>query len=217
MLVPHSSVSAPVGNSFDTSVGSGFHALHHRERLDIVNRMGDIGVVTLWSPLRAARRAIDASCSALLDPTRSRIAVIANLYGDGMYAMLCNLLFNPQMRHLVAIGEDLGLPTCEELEAFFGRGLEDAEMLGAPVKRIRGTGRVFPVSEDFDEAILRERVSFRYLGKLSTNGPGLSSCGACASCPRTAGRAHASVFGWSSTSHQRASAPTRPRTRLRTK
>ncbi len=134
----------------------------------MVNPTGDVGLVTLWSPLRSAKRRLAEISAELLDPERSRVAVISNLYGDGMYAMLCNLLFNPQVRHLIAIGQDLGLSTCEELEAFLERGLEDATMLGAPVKRIRGTGRVFPAIAEFDERRLRERLSFSYLGKLSS-------------------------------------------------
>jgi thymidylate synthase len=72
------------------------------------------------------------------------------------------------VRHLIAIGQDLGLPTCDELEAFLEHGLEDAVMFGAPMKRIRGTGRVFPAIAGFDELRLRERLSFSYLGRLSS-------------------------------------------------
>jgi len=150
-----------------------FKALYYPELLHPVNPAGDVGLVTLWSPLRSARRALEAISPEILDPGGSRIAVIANLYGDGMYAMFCNLLFNPQVRHLIAIGEDLGLPTCAEIAAFLERGLEDTEMLGVPMKRIRGTGRIFPVLADFDEQALRGRLSFRCLGKLS--GPSLAS------------------------------------------
>jgi hypothetical protein len=145
-----------------------FEALYHAERLHMVNPAGDVGIVTLWSPLRSARRRLAEISAELLDPARSRVAVISNLYGDGMYAMLCNLLYNPQVRHLIAIGQDLGLPTCEELEAFLEHGLEDATMLGASVKRIRGTDRVFPAGAGFEERRLRERLSFAYLGKLSS-------------------------------------------------
>jgi hypothetical protein len=145
-----------------------FEALYHAERLHVVNPTGDVGIVTLWSPLRSAKRRLAEISAELLDPRRSRVAVISNLYGDGMYAMLCNLLYNPRVRHLIAIGQDLGLPTCDELEAFLEHGLEDATMLGAPVKRIRGTGRVFPAIAQFHERRLRERLSFSYLGKLSS-------------------------------------------------
>jgi Thymidylate synthase len=145
-----------------------FEALYHAERLHLVNPAGDVGLVTLWSPLRSARRRLAEISAELLDPQRSRVAVVSNLYGDGMYAMLCNLLFNPQVRHLIAIGQDLGLSTCDELEAFLEHGLEDAVMFGAPVKRIMGTGRVFPATAGFDELRLRKRLSFSYLGKLSS-------------------------------------------------
>jgi hypothetical protein len=144
-----------------------FEALYYPELLHPVNPAGDVGLVTLWSPLRTARRTLAGISSELLDPERSRIAVISNLYGDGMYAMFCNLLYNPQVRHLIAIGEDLGLSTCAEIAAFLAHGLEDTELLGVPMRRIRGTGRVFPALADFDEQALRRRLSFRCLGKLS--------------------------------------------------
>ncbi len=135
----------------------------------MVNPAGDVGVVTLWSPVRSAKRRLAEISAELLDPDRSRVAVISNLFGDGMYAMLCNLLYNPQVRHLVAIGQDLGLPTCEELEAFLEHGLEDATLLGSPVKRVRNTSRLFPATAGFDEGRLREQLSFSYLGKLSSD------------------------------------------------
>jgi len=145
-----------------------FQALYHGELLRLVNPAGDVGVVTLWSPLRSAERRLEAISPEILDETRSRVAVISNLYGDGMYAMFCNLLYNPQVRHVIAIGEDLGLRSCQEIEAFLALGTEDTVMLGLPMRRIVGTDRVFPSIREFDERRLRERLSFRYLGKLSS-------------------------------------------------
>src|SRR5262249_21691015 len=55
----------------------------------------------------------------------------------------------------------------EELAAFVAHGLEDDELLGAAVKRIPGTSRVFPAVEAFDAAALRERLTFHALGRLS--------------------------------------------------
>jgi thymidylate synthase len=144
-----------------------FEALYHRDQLHPVNPRGDVGLLTLWSPYPTVERKLREIAPELLDPERSRIAVVANLYGDGMLAMFCNLLFNPQIRHLVAIGEDLGLSTRQEIELFLEHGLEEAEMLGAAVKRVPGTERVFPPLPNFDPQALRARLSFRYLGKLS--------------------------------------------------
>jgi Thymidylate synthase len=143
-----------------------FDALYYPDRVNVINPAGDVGLITLWSPLRTVRRKL----SAVLDPAGgSRVAAVANLYGDGMLAMLCNLLYNPQVRHLVAVGEDLGLSTCDELEAVLTRGLEDDVMLGQPVWRVPGTARVFPVVEGFDPGLLR-RITFRCFGKLSRDG-----------------------------------------------
>ena len=147
--------------------GLSFDALLYGDLLRVVNPHGDVGVLTMWSPWRAVERKLGEIAPYALDPERSRVAVVANLYGDGMHAMFCNLLHNPQVRHLVAIGERLGLPTTHEIEAFLRDGLEDAEVLGRPVKRVRGTQRVFPAVPGFDDERLRRSVSFRYLGKLS--------------------------------------------------
>jgi thymidylate synthase len=143
-----------------------FDALYYPDRVNVINPAGDVGLITLWSPFRTVRRKL----SGVLDPADgSRVAAVANLYGDGMLAMLCNLLYNPQVRHLVAVGEDLGLSTCDELAAFLARGVEDDVMLGQPVWRVPGTARVFPVVPGFDPELLR-RVTFRAFGKLSRDG-----------------------------------------------
>lgn len=152
--------------------GLTFEPLYYRELLRLVNLRGDVGLLTLWSPTRTVARKLGEVAPELLDGDRSRIAVVANLYGDGMLAMFCNLLFNPQIRHLVAIGEDLGMSTREEIESFLDHGLVDAEMLGLPVKRVAATERVFPSLPGFDSQALRQRLSFRYLGKLSLPGLG---------------------------------------------
>lgn len=152
--------------------GLTFEPLYHRELLQPVNPRGDVGLLTLWSPIRTVVRKLDQVAPEVLDAGHSRVAVVANLYGDGMLAMFCNLLFNPQIRHLVAIGQDMGLSTREEIELFLEHGLVDAEMLGVPVKRVANTERVFPPLPGFDAQALRARLSFRYLGKLSRPGLG---------------------------------------------
>jgi Thymidylate synthase len=153
-----------------------FEPIYYADRLEIVNPVGDIGLVTLWTPLRTAKRLLAQLSPEILDPALSRVASIANLYGDGMPQMMCNLLYNPQIRHLVAVGEDLGLPITEELAAFFERGLEEAVMLGTIVCRIPGTTRIFPKLDGFDTERLLRQVSFTHAGKLSgDNAVGLPS------------------------------------------
>jgi thymidylate synthase len=163
-----------------------FVALYHGDRLRVINPHGDVGLITLWSPWKTVERKLGEVSPDLLDPARSRIAVAANLYGDGMFAMVCNLLFNPQIRHLIALGADLDLPTCDELEAFLRDGLEETELLGAPLRRIVGTARVFPAADGFDAERLRRTLTFRALGKLSTPGLGETLLTALDELPRAA-------------------------------
>jgi hypothetical protein len=160
-----------------------FKALYYADRLDLVNPAGDVGVVTLWTPLDTAKRVLEHVSPGIFDPESSRIAVVANLYGDGMHQMMCNLLYNPQIRHLIAAGEDLGLPTVAEIEAFLQYGVEENEMLGAPVLRIPGTTRFFPFLQDFDAARLQRRLSFAYLGKLAGRGAAQALRGYLSSLP----------------------------------
>jgi thymidylate synthase len=149
-----------------------FEALYHGDRLHLVNPEGDVGLLTLWSPVAAVRRKLQESDPRLLDPAASRIAVIANLYGDGMQAMLCNLLFNPQVRHLVAVGNDLGLGVPAQIEAFLRDGLEPATLLGRPYLRIAGTDRLFEAAPGFDAERLRATLTFAWLGRLRQPGLG---------------------------------------------
>lgn len=144
-----------------------FEALYYADLVRVVNPVGDVGLITMWSPMRTVERKLDEVAPGLLDPSRSRVAVVANLYGDGMHSMFCNLLWNPQIRHLIAIGEDLGLGAADDVEALLDGGLVDAEILGKPVKRIAGRERIFPAVESFDDARLREQLTFRAFGKLS--------------------------------------------------
>src|SRR5689334_2266535 len=64
--------------------GSGmrFEPLYHADRLRIINPLGDIGIVTLWSRVEQALEKLQAIRPELVDPSRSRIAAISNLYGD---------------------------------------------------------------------------------------------------------------------------------------
>ncbi len=117
-----------------------FKPLYHADRLTLLNPRGDVGIVTLWSKTDSVH-GILAGAGVDLAPETSRIAVIANLYGNGLPHMLRNLLHNPQIRHLVICGANLS-GSREWLLNFFEKGLEEHVFLGVSGFRIAGTNRV---------------------------------------------------------------------------
>lgn len=116
-----------------------FEALYYKDRIRIVNPSGDVGIATLWSQADSVYKVLETAGVDLSPPT-SRIAVIANLYGNGLPQMLRNLLWNPQVRHVLIVGKNLS-GSREWLLNFFKNGIEEVEFLRATAFRIRGTDR----------------------------------------------------------------------------
>lgn len=117
-----------------------FDPLYYGDRLHIVNKAGDVGIVTLWSQIKQVLR-LFTELEVDLNPDTSRIAVVGNLYGNGLPHLLRNLLWNPQIGHLLILGQNLS-SSREELIQFFHKGIEPVEFLGSPSFRIIGTNRV---------------------------------------------------------------------------
>lgn len=116
-----------------------FEPLYFADRLTIVNPHGDVALTTLWSKVESARKVLDEA-GIDLTPDTSRLAVISNLYGNGLPQMLRDLLWNPQIRHIVILGKNLS-GSREWLVNFFEHGLEEVEFLGSKAHRIRNTQR----------------------------------------------------------------------------
>ncbi|WP_155892097.1 thymidylate synthase [Conexibacter woesei] len=153
-----------------TTAAPTWEARYYADRLHDVNPMGDVGLILLWSPYEHVRKKLAREAPAVLDPARSRVATVANLYGDGLHGMLSNLLYNPQVRHLIAFGRKLGQDSCAEIEALLAHGLEETTLLGAPMLRIPGTSRYFRRGNGLDVTPLQERLTFTYAGKPSDDG-----------------------------------------------
>ena len=117
-----------------------FQPLHFGDRLHHINPSGDVGVVTLWSRVPQIVKILTA-LEIDLGVATSRIAVIGNLYGNGLPHLLRNLLYNPQIQYLIILGQDLS-GSKEDLIGFFQNGLEATEFLGNPTYRIKGRKRI---------------------------------------------------------------------------
>jgi thymidylate synthase len=130
-----------------------FIPLYYPDKLQLVNPMGDIGVVTLWSPTKSIHKKLAAS-GVDLDPASARIAVLGTLYGNGLPELLHNLLYNPQIAHLLILGKDLA-GSRQELTGFFAHGLEETRYLGSPMYRIVGSKRTLDGSVTPQDFIAR--------------------------------------------------------------
>lgn len=117
-----------------------FVPLHFGRKIRIVNPRGRIGILTLWSKIEFVEGKL-GELGIDLNPGTSPIAVIGNLYGNGLPHLLRNLLYNPQIRDLIVCGADRS-GSRGELVSFFERGLEQGTSLGQAVTRIAGTNRV---------------------------------------------------------------------------
>ena len=117
-----------------------FIPLHFAGKLRVINPAARLGVLTLWSKIEFVEARL-AKLKVDLDPRTSKIAVIGNLYGNGIPHLLRNLLYNPQIRDLVVCGANKS-ESREELIHFFDGGLEGTDSLGEKVTRIKWTNRI---------------------------------------------------------------------------
>jgi thymidylate synthase len=139
-----------------------FEPIYYGERLTRINPEGDVGVVTLWSQVETTLKVM--ACAGVdLTPETSRIAVVGNLYGNGLPQLLRNLLWNPQLRYVLIVGKDLS-GSSGWLRNFFAQGMEETEFLGAPAFRIKGTERV--IDGGVRPGDFARRPEFRMLGEI---------------------------------------------------
>ncbi|MCE5314396.1 MAG: thymidylate synthase [Armatimonadota bacterium] len=117
-----------------------FIPLHFGSKLRVVNRHARLGIITLWSKIEFVENVL-ADLDIDLAPETSKIAVIGNLFGNGIPHLLRNLLYNPQIRQIVVCGANKS-GSAEDLTAFFKNGLEETISLGETVTRIKGRTRI---------------------------------------------------------------------------
>ncbi len=134
-----------------------FIPLHFGDKLTIVNPRGRLGIITLWSKREFVEEKLRGT-GVDLDPATSKVAVIGNLYGNGMPHLFRNLLYNPHIRDLAVCGADRS-GSAGELIAFFEQGLEETEYLGDTVTRIKGTNRVIDSMVTPDMFVERPRIA----------------------------------------------------------
>ncbi|MFQ3548691.1 MAG: thymidylate synthase [Armatimonadota bacterium] len=138
-----------------------FKPIYFADKIKIINPFGRLGVVTLWSKLDYVENVFN-ELKIPLDEN-SPIAVMGNLYGNGLPHLLRNLLYNPQIRDIVLCGSDLS-GSAIELINFFRLGIDTENSLGKSITKIKGTQRILDslVTPDMFE----EKPRFVQVGDL---------------------------------------------------
>ena len=133
-----------------------FIPLHFANKLRIINPHARLGIITLWSRIDFVEQML-YELGVDLHPDTSPIAVIGNLYGNGIPHLLRNLLYNPQIRDLVICGADRS-GSAHELKSFFESGLEQTVSLGETVTRIKNTHRIIDDQISPDHFTTKPRI-----------------------------------------------------------
>lgn len=109
-------------------------------KLNVINPKGHSALVTLWSKIAGNGgfwEKIKNSCPALLNPD-SPLAVVSNLYGNGLPQMLANIAYNPQIERIAVSGGNAS-GSAEALANFFQRGTREESVGGISMLTIEGT------------------------------------------------------------------------------
>lgn len=142
-----------------------FRPLHFANRLHNINPYGDVGVCTLWARPDAVLSVL-GQAGVDMAPAASRTAVVANFYGSGFSELIRNLLFNPQIAHLLILGPDLS-GSGQDLECFLKLGVDPVTAFGQDKFLIRGTER--RIAAGFDPALLVGSITVtRLAGKITS-------------------------------------------------
>ncbi len=143
-----------------------FEPLYFEDKLKIINPKGFVGIVTLWSGVEwVAKRLSEIKADF------SKIAVIGNLRGNGFPYLIRNLLYNPQITHLVCCGRNR-YGSLEDLISFFTKGVEQIKesspyhLNGQTIPAVRIIGRTRMIDNLVKPEDFKPKPKITYLGEL---------------------------------------------------
>ena len=101
-----------------------FNPEFKKEKLNVVNKEGCAGIVTLWSQPQTIWDKLKAQYPRLF-ASDSPLVALSSLYGNGLPQMLANLANNPQINYLAITGNDLPVvPSYQYLCDFLSNKIE---------------------------------------------------------------------------------------------
>lgn len=130
--------------------------LCYPDKVTTLNPDGDVAILTLWSKVDTVTKKFGEFPLC--------VAAISNFYGDGLNQLLVNLLYNPQIRHVVIVGNNR-TGSAQELKAYFDKGVEKVKINGSEQYRVRSTTRLV------NEALARSELFCEVLGETVMRRP----------------------------------------------
>lgn len=118
-----------------------FKHLYCENKVPIINPLGNAGIVTLWTKIdgNAGYKAKLSERHPKLFEPDSNLVALTNLYGNGLPQMLANLAYNPQIERIAITGNRANTNGREALINFFEQGVEEIEVGGVKMSRIKET------------------------------------------------------------------------------
>ncbi len=142
-----------------------FEPLYYADKLHLINPSGCIGVVCLWTKQEHAIKKL-AEAGIDLGPS-SKVALIGNLYGNGISELAANLMYNPQIQGLLICGSNMS-GSAEDLIALYEKGVCETEQLGARVRVVAGRDRV--VNNALDMSLAAQKPVLCWAGDFASPG-----------------------------------------------
>jgi len=117
-----------------------FEPIYYKDKLEIINPKGRVGVITLWSKPEKIKEKIKSVYPKLFKAD-SPLVTITSLYGNGLPQMLANLAYNPQIDKIAIVGNDTStVPSSKFLVNFLEQGIINEKVGGVEMSKIKDTG-----------------------------------------------------------------------------
>lgn len=112
---------------------------YQKNKLNVINPRGNVGVVTLWTPPEKVWNNLLQKFPRLFEQD-SPLVALTSLYGNGIPQMLANLVYNPQIKALAITGTDMNVVRSSKyLQGFLQGEIEPCEIGGVSMNRVKGT------------------------------------------------------------------------------
>lgn len=151
-----------------------YESLYFESKVKIINPHGSIVIVTGWSKKESVIKSLE-DAKVDMSKDKSKVALVANLYGEGFRYMLRNLLNNPQINTIILLGRDT-TKSFKTVENFFNFGTDHIESDinyvcdGVDVSAVRVVGTNYIMDDMVDQVDFGMRINVYRAGAFDGTG-----------------------------------------------